>query len=205
MLKKIIKESLETDELMRTIRENKNSDREKALDAFGRIYQKYKDNLWRLCKKVCSDDGNADLVYEITWKKIWKSPIYDYKKYGVSFIVWMSVIARRAWLDIKVKTILGCDAELPEIAVAPDEFDYVETNEPVNINETLLEDALHQLSDKEYDILLTYIEYDTDQNKHVPSHIIEALLTKYQTTSVNLRKIKSRALQKVKEYIDRNR
>ena len=123
----------------------------------------------------------------------------------MSFNTWMSKIANRAWLDIKTKAILGSDAEMPEIAVAPEDFDCDETEESISINEKLLEEALHQLSDKEYDVLLTYIEYDTDQKKHVPDQIIEALKTKYQTTSVNLRKIKSRALQKVKDYIDKRR
>ena len=196
-------ECQEAHELMRVVREHK--DTGEAKEAFGKIYNKYKNDLWRLCQSVCGDDGNADLVFGATWKKILNSPIYDYNKYGVSFNTWMSKIANRAWLDIKAKAILGSDAEMPEIAVAPEDFDCDEADESISINENLLEEALHQLSEKEYDVLLTYIEYDTDQKKHVPDQIIEALKTKYQTTSVNLRKIKSRALQKVKDYIDKRR
>lgn len=193
----------EAHELMRVVREQK--DTGEAKEAFGKVYNKYKNDLWRLCISVCGDNGNADLVYDATWKKIWNSPSYDYNKHGVSFNTWMSIIAKRAWLDIRVKAILGSDAEMPEIAVEPEEFGCDEAEESISINEKLLEDALHQLSEKEYDVLLTYIEYDTDQKKHVPDQIIEALKTKYQTTSVNLRKNKSRALQKVKDYIDKRR
>lgn len=196
-------ECQEAHELMRVVREQK--DTGEAKEAFGKVYNKYKNDLWRLCISVCGDNGNADLVYDATWKKIWNSPSYDYNKRGVAFNTWMSKIAKRAWLDIRVKAILSSDAEMPEIAVEPEEFGCDEAEESISINEKLLEDALHQLSEKEYDVLLTYIEYDTDQKKHVPVQIIEALTTKYQTTSVNLRKIKSRALQKVKDYIDKRR
>lgn len=196
-------ECQEAHELMRVVREQK--DTGEAKEAFGKIYNKYKKDLWRVCTSVCGDDGNADLVYEATWKKIWNNPKYDYYKYGGSFNAWMSKIANRAWLDIRVKAILGSDVEMPEIAVAPEDYDCDEAEGSISINEKLLEEALHQLSEKEYDVLLTYIEYDTDQKKHVPDQFIEALKTKYQTTSVNLRKIKSRALQKVKDYIDKCR
>lgn len=194
-----------TDEQMRVVRENMDSDREKAWEAFGEIYKKYKNFLWLLCIKVCGDRSNADLVYEDTWKKVWKSPIYDYNEYKVSFKVWMSIIARRAWLDVQKRAILDSDAEMPESAVDPKEFEIVEEIETLNAQKQVLEDALHQLSEKEYDILMTYIEYDTDKKRHIPDNILTVLTTKYQTTAVNLRQIKCRALKKVKDYIEHHK
>lgn len=197
---------LRTDELMRIVRE-KDSDSERALEAFGKIYQKYKGALWTLCVNVCGDNGNSDLVYEATWLKIWKSPLYDYKKYKVSFEAWMSRIAQRAWLDIKHKELLGSNAEMPEPAVDAQVFEFDESfEEPLpDIKEALLDNALHQLTEKEYDVLMTYIEYDTDKKKHIPDSVIKDLTVKYQTTAVNLRQIKCRALKKVKDYIEQHR
>lgn len=199
------KDCLETDGLMRVVREERDSDTEEARKAFGIIFNKYKNDLWQLCLSVCGDNGDADLVYEATWRKIWKRPTYDFKSYKVSFRTWMAVIAKRSWLDIRRKAVLSSDVETPDYAVYPEEFDFEGNCEIPDMNKQLLEEALHQLNEREYDILLTYIEYDTDQMKHVPNQIIEALTTKYQTTSANLRKIKSRALQKVKDYIDQHR
>ena len=195
---------LRADELMRAVRENMDSDRGSAWDAFGRIYHKYHEALMTLCVNVCGDNGYADLVYEATWKKIWNNPSYDYNTYNVSFKAWMSTIAKRAWLDIKLKAILGSDTQSPEPSINLIEYELVEEDIP-SINEILLEEALHQLTEKEYDILMTYIEYDTDQKKHIPDEVIALLTTKYQTTPVNLRQIKCRALKKVKDYIEYRR
>ena len=192
-----------TDELMQVVRENMDSDRERAWNAFGQIYRKYYNILWILCSHYCGDDSNADLVFGATWKKIWNSPSYNYKDKKVSFKVWMAKIAKRAWLDLQVKTILGSDAEIPEIQVEPIDYELVDEQESLNVNEKVLEEALRQLTDKEYDVLMTYMEYDTDKNKHIPDSVLAVLTTKYQTTPANLRQIKCRALKKVKDYIER--
>ena len=194
-----------TDELMQVVRENMDLDRTKAWDAFGKIYHKYSGILWTLCIKICGDRGNADLVYETTWKKIWENPIYNYNEYKVSFKAWMSVVARRVWLDVQKKVVMASDAEMPDISVNPHEFEIVEEVEKPNFEKQVLEDALHQLNEKEYDVLMTYMEYDTDQKKHIPDNVLAVLTTKYQTTAVNLRQIKCRALKKVKDYIEQHR
>ena len=194
-----------TDEQMQSVRDNIDSDIGKAKEAFGKVFQKYHEALMILCVNVCGDNGYADLVFEITWKKIWNNPNYDYNTHKVSFKAWMSKIAQRAWLDIKLKAILGSDAKMPEPSVGPKEFELVDEVEIPNINEKLLEEALHQLTDKEYDILMTYIEYDTDEKKHIPDDVMKILTTKYQTTPANLRQIKCRSLKKVKDYIEQRR
>lgn len=191
---------------MREVRAYKDSDRDKAREAFGKVYQKYQENLYTLCRKVCGDEGSADLVYGETWKKIWNKPEYDYQGYKTTFMVWASIIAKRIWIDLRQKTILRTDHEkFPDIPIEAHEYEIEENPELPNINEALLEEALHQLTEKEYDILMTYIEYDTDKKKHVPDRIIEELTAKYQTTPVNLRQIKSRSLKKVITYIDERR
>lgn len=43
-----------------------------------------------------------------------------------------------------------------------------------------------------------------DGNKHLPDGVTKLLCERYGTTSVNLRKIKQRTLEKVKTYILQN-
>ena len=53
------------------------------------------------------------------------------------------------------------------------------------------------IRDRERDVLLTYMMYQ-DGNKHLPDEVTKLLCERYGTTSVNLRKIKQRTLEKVK-------
>lgn len=62
---------------------------------------------------------------------------------------------------------------------------------------------LQTLSEKERDVLLTYMMYQ-DGNKHLPDEVTKLLCERYGTTSVNLRKIKQRTLEKVKTHILQN-
>lgn len=195
----------EAHELMRVVREHSGTDEAKA--AFGKIYQKYWKTLWALCVKVCGQGAGADLVFEETWKRIWKHPDYDYDTHRTRFETWMSRIASRAACDIRIELTLG-DEELSKmnLSVSPVEYEVegVQDAEP-NLNLRLVEEAMAQLSEKESDILRTYIMYDTDSKRHVPDKILEELKTKYQTSNVNLRKIKSRALEKVRDYVNSRR
>lgn len=206
MLKSEEKDCLWADGLMKAVR-GKGIDRDKAWDAFGKIYQRYNEALWTLCLNVCGNNGYADNVFGATWKKVWNSPLYDYNEHKVNFMTWLSAVAKRAWLDIKLKAVLGSDAEMPEPSEGAKEYEFEEyaEEELPTIHEAMLENALHQLTEKEYDVLMTYIEYDTDKKRHVPDSIINALTVKYQTTAVNLRQIKCRALKKVKDYIEQHR
>jgi len=59
------------------------------------------------------------------------------------------------------------------------------------------------LTDKEKDILLTYMQYESNDNKQLPRNILEQLKAKYDTTSVNIRQIKYRSLKKIKDFIEK--
>ena len=205
MLKKDIKaECLEDHELMRVVRDNKDTDEDKAMAAFGTIYYKYCKILWSLCVRVCGEGSVADLVFEETWRRIKMHPDYDYHTYGTRFETWMSRIARRAFYSIRNHLTLGYDElEDEDLAIEPHEFELDGCDEEsVSLNMQLVEDAMAQLSEKESDILRTYIEYDTGKKRHVPDRVLTELASRYHTTKVNLRQIKKRALKKVLDYIN---
>ena len=197
-----LKNCLEADEWMRVIRENLDSDKEKAKEAFGNIYSKYNAVLWWMCSKACGDRANADLVYDSTWKRIWNHPDYDFKRHGVEFVTWMARIAHNVWVDVKKKQVQMADDAIDDLI----QTEVGEEEEEVipSFNMMLIEGAMAELTEKERDILKTYIVYDTDKMKHVPSEVLDDLKERYQTTSVNLRKIKSRALEKVRDYISKH-
>lgn len=193
------KDCLKADELMRVIREKVDSDREEAMNAFGELYDIYKDVLWGLCVKVCGDNATADLVYERTWRNIQNHPNYDYREHNVSFETWMSRIAHNAWCDVMKKSVPIAEDTIDDI-IATEEGIEEEEMEP-STNTRVIDEAMAELTDKERDILKTYLIYDTDKNLHVPQEVLDELKNRYQTTSANLRKIKSRALEKVHDYV----
>ena len=70
-----------------------------------------------------------------------------------------------------------------------------------SIEKEKLEKGLSTLSEREKDILMTYLLYQSQDNpsKHLPDNEIEKLCNKYGINSDNLRQIKRRALLKLKK------
>ncbi len=75
-----------------------------------------------------------------------------------------------------------------------------EESEP-SANARLIDGAMAELTEREREILRIYLTYDTDKKLHVPQDVLDELQRRYQTTPANLRKIKSRALEKVRDYV----
>ncbi len=199
MKKRIRQDCMKADELMRVIREKVDSDREEAMSAFGELYDIYKDVLWGLCVKVCGNNATADLVYERTLKNIQNHPNYDYQKYKVSFVTWMSRIAQNAWRDVIKKSVPIADDAIDDIIASEVCLD--EEDRGPSANARLIDEAMAELTEREREILKIYLTYDTDKRLHVPQDVLDELQKRYQTTPANLRKIKSRALEKVRDYV----
>lgn len=176
-----------------------------AINPREKYYDRYKDFLWSLCYKVCQNDEElAKDVFMNTMMAVYQnSHTYNASKSKVT--TWMSNIAKHEMFDlldvlkekrIGEKTFVPLDDNL----VVPDIKDdtNIETPEKKALNE-----ALQTLSEKERDVLLTYMMYQ-DGNKHLPDEVTKLLCERYGTTSVNLRKIKQRTLEKVKTHILQN-
>ena len=93
----------------------------------------------------------------------------------------------------------------PEDASIPITDEEEAESGPPSIKEVLIKGALAELSDKERDILLTYLDNDAGDGKHLPTEIIKELTVKYGVTAAALRQIKKRSLDKVKTYIEMHR
>ena len=189
--------NLTDDELMKLIRDKKkNNDEQGAWKAFTVIYLKYKEPLLRICRKHFGGRAEADMTYERTWNKIWTYPKFDSKVHKVKFLTWMSTIAWRVANDIRKVMLKG--GALPDWdSVDVEEEKYKEN--PLTIPQQKLENAMATISVKECDILFTYLENDTGDNKHLQQNVIDRLKDKYNLSSAGLRQIKKRTLEKIQK------
>ena len=177
---------------------------EEAKCAFELFYKRYGDLLWNLCLSVCSNieyesEELAKDVFANTMSAVYySSHTYDSKKANVK--TWMSTIAKNKMRDLlKIFT---------ETRIDEKEFENIEAKNEIEIQFTTpqqkaLDKALETLSEREKDVLFTYMTFQ-DGRKHLPDEEIEMLCKRYDTTSQNLRKIKERAINKIKNHIIQN-
>lgn len=170
-----------------------------AKQAFNIFYKRHKQFLWNLCCRVCRANELAKDVVQDTWLSIYKS-CHTYNAGKSNVKTWMSIIAKNKWLDIM-------KGETEWIPLNEDIYSNLEEDdEKINISspeKTVLDEALGKLSEREKDILLTYMQY-SEGNKHLPDEEISELCQRYSITSENLRQIKTRSLNKVKTIITSN-
>ena len=190
--------------LMSFQKENK----KEAEYAFQVFYDKYTNFLWSLCYSICTkrkgvSEGKelAKDVFNNTMMSIYESShTYDSQKSKVK--TWMSRIAKNEMCDLEkgeslftplnkdIYYVLDNDGEEDIDFVSPEKKD--------------LDKALDTLSEKEKDVLLTYMLY-SDGKKHLPDEIIRELCQRYCTLPATLRQIKKRSLEKVKNYLTSNK
>lgn len=177
-----------------------------AQKAFTIFHNRYKDFLWKLCCFICHNCNtpeNEELakdLFQNTMISIYTyGHTFDPKKSKVS--TWMSRIAkgelyqllcgiRDYIIDEKLEALL--ESIVDEKSENDFEFQSPEQN--------ALKDAMETLTEREQEILLTYIMYE-DGNKQLPKEMRQYLLDKYATTQQNIQQIKSRSLKKIKEHI----
>lgn len=189
----------------------KKENEKEAQEAFRIFYERYKRLLWSLCYSVCTkldiENGKeyAKYIFNNTMVSIYEHPTYDSRKSKLS--TWMSKIAYNEALDLIKDYITNDTKNIPlneTITTSiPDKDDndiIVEYDTP---EKRILNEALNLLSERDREILLSCIMYQ-EENKHLSNEVLDELSRKFATTSVNIRQIKKRALDKVKMYISQN-
>lgn len=173
--------------------------------AFRVFYDRYKRFLWSLCHKVCQNNEElANDVFMNTMMAVYQNS-HSYNASKSKITTWISSIAKHEMfdlLDVLKEKRIGEKTFVP----LDDNLVISDVEEDINIEtpeKRALDEALQTLSEKERDILLTYMMYQ-DGNKHLPDEVMKFLCDRYATTSVNLRKIKQRTLEKVKSHILQN-
>lgn len=201
--------TLYTDEDLFFLMSLKAEDEDEAHEAFRIFYERYKRLLWSLCYSVCNklDISNVEefarCVFNNTMTAIYEHPTYDGTKSKLS--TWMSRIAYHETLDLiadfkinDTKKNVPLNEKIAETFPELQEFSDFETPE-----KKILTEALNQLQDRDREILLTSMMYK-EVHKHIPDEILLELSNRYSTTTVNIRQIRKRALDKVKAYITTN-
>lgn len=195
---------LTDDELMKLYREEKDKAAQYAWDALCEIYRRYHSFLYTLCHTRFHDSVEADVMFERTWECVMKHPTYDSAIHKTVFSTWLSGIAKNVAFDIDQQRIHG--DILVEDAKGLQSDDIVgDEIIPERRDVVLMSEGLAALPEREKEIMLTYMEYDTGTGQYLPRNIIKALCDKFKTTSPNLRKIKERSLKFLKNYVESHR
>lgn len=120
---------------------------------------------------------------------------------------WLSQIAKNEMRQLLKATIpyLNNNKFTKDVtSTEPTELpSYLREDKPTSFERDLIDRALATLPERENHVLLTYMRFQ-DGKKKLPPEELERLATLYDTTSDNLRQIKSRALKKVKDFIRNN-
>lgn len=194
--------NLSDDELMKLCREEKDRDTQVALAAFNEIYSRYYEFLYSLCHTRFYDSVEADIMFGKTWERVRKYPKYSFDKHKTVFATWLAKMARNVSVDIDNQRIKG-DIVVEDIANTEVGDDGEDKSVPKDVE--LMTDALEALSEREKEVTLTYMEYDTGENKYLPRDVINTLCAKFNTTAPYLRKIKQRSLEFLRNYVESHR
>lgn len=196
----------------------KENDPESAQLAWAEFFERH----WRYLLGVCrgsyglslGDLGVEDLVKDTFIRVYQKAATFtpavtggvDVRRQRVR--AWLGKVANRLFLaswrqECRVISIDELIAEGIEPAVreGADPEDH-----PSNPRLELVRLALATLTPREHEVLVaSYAWYDSTQGCHrMPDSELAALAAKYQTTPVNIRKIRSRAKEKMEQYINSN-
>ncbi|NTW49023.1 MAG: sigma-70 family RNA polymerase sigma factor [Chlorobiales bacterium] len=183
--------------------------------AFGEFYNRHARYLYFICKRdyqaTLGEEGVQDLVQE-TFIRVYEKAgtfksdgLTDKEKLTLRTHGWLRRIAANLFLSKRraqtgvPETLLGPDmlAGLAE-TLPNDEQDSTESPKI-----TMMKEALSTLSEREREIMQTIYQW-YEPGKKLPSHIVDELTERYKTTPENIRKIRSRARQKIEAYLKDN-
>jgi len=193
---------------------------DESKNAYGKFYERHKEFLMKVCKRACrsEDQANDELAEDLffnTMKLVYdKARIMadgiEHKQEGGAEKMenrvegYLSVMADNMLKQMHKAQKRKIKLELPE----EEAFEailgrYVEQEDEAKAELSLksaellaVEQALELLSERERDILLTYMRYENG-NMHLPDEEIAFLCERYNLKAVTLRVIKKRALEKV--------
>lgn len=191
---------------------DKEHDEDSAVAGFTVLYHGYSKFLSSVVSRVLKDRGIYDeqilnTVVSNTFYKLYENPLlFSFRedaKDDKSFKAWLSTVAKnelkRLLIDYYRDTV-----SLEILSTEPT----IESNELTdeifeNVNLKVLDDALQMVSERDKHILLTlYLYYE--EGKKTPSNVLKMLCKMYDTTTVNIRKIKERSEKKIVEHFSKH-
>jgi|SRR5690606_898606 len=190
----------------------KSNDEDSAVAVFTTLYHGYSKFLNSVVSSVLKNRGIYDeqimnAVVNNTFYKLYENPlIFSFPEKAVDdkgFKAWLSRVAKnelKRLLAEYYKDIVSLEKMSSEPAVESDEL---AEDLFVNVNFKVLDAVLNMLSERDKHILLTlYLYYE--EGKKTPSDVLRMLCKMYDTTPVNIRKIKERSEKKILEYFSKH-
>lgn len=190
----------------------KDEDRQNAEKAFTEFYNRYKSFLFTVIKKACKSweiygDELIKTVFENTLLTVFdKAETFltlddiPFERQEKRMKAWLSQIAKNEMLQLLRQYRI--DKDKVEFT---DDLSFVEwmedeTGEIISDDILLAEKALQTLSERDRNILVTYLMYE-DGNKKLPSSEIQKLADMWGVLPDNMRQIKKRSLAKLEIFI----
>lgn len=201
----------ESDIKLLTMMSNNETNKKLADEAFAEFVIRYGNYLWKVCSKVCSKFSQGTSLAEEIYTDTLVEGIYSNADI---------LLSNELVLKGQIKPVLGRIAQNEfydyfrsnpmekqhfvsvyelDIKTNDEEFELEKVHEErkPSLNQLILEEGLSLLSDKEKHILYTYLN---NPGKKLPKNIMASLCKEYETTSENIRQIKYRAMNKLKNH-----
>jgi RNA polymerase sigma factor (sigma-70 family) len=184
-----------------------------AEEAWAEFYSRHIGYLFIQCRKACltvlGDLGVSDLVQETFIRAFEKAATFNSRGSTDRDVIrrqvraWLGKIANRLFLDTFRGTSVSCDSGMD----CPDAQSTAEVKDcepqPQSHRVKLIREALTTLTERERHILrVTADWYQADRiHQRVSKAEMGILVRQLETTAVNIRQIRKRAIDKVRDYI----
>lgn len=195
-----------------------NSIPKEAESTFNEFYERYRSFLLKVCRKACQgfDSSNllADDIFQNVFIKVrYKAYTFKLKDDSTNTNIskdikaWLARIARNELINFLRKNPDEMELSNP-YRIRTHELNenpiYAVTEEDKDaeslITKNSLDSLLQLLNERESYILMTYMQfYDPhNPNKHLPDDILKGVCLKFNIKPGNVRKIKERAIEKLR-------
>lgn|GEM_PF-4109116 len=183
-------------------------DKKGSSGAFAEFHRRYAQILYTTCYYVCrtlpnQDEAAADITENVLIKALSYASSYNPNRASVK--TWLNGIAQNEFINYysefrrnhPIASEPGVDNDL---SLVPDDSASIDRSK---INGQSLEQALNLLTPMEKDIVMTHMFYKDIDNldSQIPDDVMNELCRIYQKKPATIRKIKSRAIIKIKSFI----
>jgi len=204
-----------SDAILLTLMAQRHTEAATAQMAWEEFYHRHRQYLYNVACKVGIVNANDryDLVQE-TFLRVFEKAhtfqeedITDSAQGRIQVLAWMGRIAHRLFQDMLRK--YGCFRLLGDMGAAiqgnvqaQPQAQVVESDEPPSPALQVMLQAIESLSAREQEIIrVTWQYYTPGQQQRLPHDVVAQLARDFKTNPENIRKIRERALRKIKAML----